>query len=542
VNASRADRLSELKHLIVLSGPVAVGKSALAQQFEQRFDAVRISTRSILLENGVADERTALTEAGQELDKSTDCEWVATGLRKLLAAHPRASIVVLDSVRRNEQLEHLRSEYGTRVVHVHVIAPEIVLEARYRERARRTDTSTPYEDVVRGPTEQLARGLGSVSDVVVENNRCEPPALLARAAAHLGLFPLAPEPSVDVIVGGQYGSEGKGHICAYLAPAYDILVRVGGPNAGHRVACPPYKYIQLPSGTQSNAAAKILIGAGATIWPETILKEITDCKLSRDRLTIDENAMVIESSDRAYEEQSLDAIGSTKQGVGVATARKILGRDGREHLGSKVRLARHCPELKSFVGSAARLLEDAYAAQKRIMLEGTQGTQLSLHHASYPHVTSRETTAAGCIADAGIAPLRVRKVILVTRTYPIRVGGESGPIAGEINPQTIADRSGLSVDQISRTEVGTVSGKARRIGEFDWELLRRSASLNGATDLAITFADYLSRENENAHRFERLSLETRDFIAEVEKVANAPVSLISTKFDCRGIIDRRTWR
>ena len=96
--------------------------------------------------------------------------------------------------------------------------------------------------------------------------------------------------------------------------------------------------------------------------------------------------------------------------------------------GDAVRLAKDHPDLKPYIGSVARELEDAYVDGTRIMLEGTQGTDLSLHHAQYPHVTSRETTASGCLADAGIAPGRVRTVVMVTRTYPIRVGGTSGPM------------------------------------------------------------------------------------------------------------------
>jgi adenylosuccinate synthase len=176
------------------------------------------------------------------------------------------------------------------------------------------------------------------------------------------------------------------------------------------------------------------------------------------------------------------------------------------------------------------------------MLEGTQGTSLSLHHGSYPHVTSRETTASGCLADAGIAPNRVRRVVMVTRTYPIRVGGTSGPMALPIDTKVVADRSGLPLDQIEKTEVGTISGTRRRMAEFDWEQLRRSAVLNGATDIALTFADYITAENQNARRFDQLSNETKEFIAEVERVANAPVSLISTRFHRFSVIDRRTWQ
>lgn len=257
---------------------------------------------------------------------------------------------------------------------------------------------------------------------------------------------------------------------------------------------------------------------------------------------IDEQAMIIEQSDRDLEFKTLGCIGSTKQGVGAATARKVIGRDDEPHLGSKVRLAKFHPDLHDYIGSTSRELENAYATGRRIMLEGTQGTSLSLHHGSYPHVTSRETTASGCLADAGIAPNRVRRIIMVTRTYPIRVGGPSGPLANPIDAKTIAERSGLPLSQIVSTEVGTVSGKERRIGEFDWEQLRRSATLNGATDIALTFTDYITAENQNATRFDQLSEETRRFISEVERVANAPVSLISKRFDRFGVIDRRMWR
>ncbi|WP_249135823.1 adenylosuccinate synthetase [Bradyrhizobium sp. AUGA SZCCT0176] len=366
---------------------------------------------------------------------------------------------------------------------------------------------------------------------------------MAKAVVGLGLFPTAVTPLVDVIVSGQYGSEGKGHICAHLAGDYGILVRVGGPNAGHNVAFPKYNYRQLPSGTQSNEAAKILIAAGSTILPERMLKEIRDCKLTPDRLIIDEQAMVIEDWDRSFEGQDggLGSIGSTKQGAGAALARKILNRGSKPMLGDPVRLAKDHPDLAPYVKSAQRELEDAYSAGTRVMIEGTQGTGLSLHHGNYPHVTARETTASGCLADAGVAPARVRKVVMVVRRYPIRVGGKSGPMGIEIDFQTVADRSGISVEEITEIEVGSVSGNQRRIAEFDWEQLRRSAAINGATDIALSFSDYISVENRQARRFEQLTDETRAFVADVERVANAPVSLISTRFHRFGVIDRRNW-
>jgi adenylosuccinate synthase len=111
-----------------------------------------------------------------------------------------------------------------------------------------------------------------------------------------------------------------------------------------------------------------------------------------------------------------------------------------------------------------------------------------------------------------------------------------------IEAKIISERSGLPLNQIEKTEVGTISGKKRRIAEFDWDQLRDSATLNGTTDIALTFADYLTSENQNAIRFDQLSSKAKSFIAEVEQVANAPVSLISVRFDRGGVIDRRSWR
>jgi adenylosuccinate synthase len=105
----------------------------------------------------------------------------------------------------------------------------------------------------------------------------------------------------------------------------------------------------------------------------------------------------------------------------------------------------------------------------------------------------------------------------------------------------IARRSGVPFEELAKLEKGSRSGKPRRVAEFDWHLLRRAAEINGATDIALTFADYLSIENRGARRFEQLADSTIRFIEEVERVASAPVSLIATRFDVRGIIDRRCW-
>ncbi len=134
---------------------------------------------------------------------------------------------------------------------------------------------------------------------------------------------------------------------------------------------------------------------------------------------------------------------------------------------------------------------------------------------------------------------------MVCRTYPIRVmdpeGETSGPMSREVSWKQISDRSGIPVEALTESEIGSVSKNPRRVGEFDWSLLRRAALLNAPTDIALTFADYISVENRDARRFDQLTEETIHFIADIERVAGARVSLIGVDFSPRSIIDRRLW-
>jgi adenylosuccinate synthase len=343
------------------------------------------------------------------------------------------------------------------------------------------------------------------------------------------------------LIGGQYGSEGKGNIVGHIAPEYELLVRVGGPNAGHKVFAEPEPeaYFHLPSGSERAPNASLLLGAGAVIYPPKLLDEISNHHIDVDRLSIDPQAMIIEEEDRTREQWELKDISSTAQGVGSASARKIMGRGGKSE--PPVRLAQDVPELKPFIRDSQQILEQAFLRGKRILLEGTQGTSLSIHHGRYPYVTSRETSVSGCLADAGIAPTRVRRVIMVCRTYPIRVGGPSGPMTLEVTYEALSQRSGIPIEQLKVTETTTTTKRQRRLAEFDWEQFRRSAFLNGPTDIALTFADYLSVRNREAYRYEQLTTDTLRFIEEVERVSGVPVNLISTNFHWRNVIDRRCW-
>ncbi len=303
-----------------------------------------------------------------------------------------------------------------------------------------------------------------------------------------------------MLVGGQYGSEGKGQIAAYLAPEYDVLVRVGGPNAGHKVfeVEEPYTYHHLPSGTLRSQGL-IVIGPGATLNVhgskklkiKGLLKEIAERGVDSERLRIDGKAMIITDDDIAAEEELERRIGSTRQGVGAATARRIMKRF------PETRLARDIPELRPYICETVEVLSMMFGSGKKVLLEGTQGTALSIFHGMYPYVTSRDTTAMGCLSEAGIPPSRVRRVIMVCRTYPIRVQspprGTSGPMSQQISLAEVSRRSGIPLLTLRKTERTSTTNRKRRIAEFDWTLLRKAALINGPTDIALTFVDYLSK-------------------------------------------------
>lgn len=539
--------------VVVISGPVGAGKTTLAKGLERRYGAHVVSSRELLLKRlgpaGKAGRRT-LQEAGEALDRETGGQWLTDVLLETpWHREGRPGLLVVDAVRIQPQVDAIHRFLGARVMHVHLTAPVEELATRYAQRRSQAGIDqelASFEEMRANPTESAVPLLANTADLVLDTQRLRPEAVVIHVASQLGLFGRSVDRLVDVLIGGQYGSEGKGHISAHLAREYDVLVRVGGPNAGHKVyeEPAPYTFHLLPSGTRVAPRAQVVLGPGSNLALDCLLKELTECQLQEGRLFIDPQALIIEPEDRSLEEGSLkQEIGSTAQGVGAATARKVLRTAARPH----VRLARDVPELTRFLRPTHEVLDDAYARGRKIFLEGTQGTGLSLHHGEFPYVTSRDTTVSGCLAEAGISPNRVRKVLMVCRTYPIRVqhpdteGGSSGPMVSELSWEEIARRSGLPLNELLQAERTSTTNRQRRISEFDWVLLRKAASLNAPTDVALTFVDYLSEKNRFARRMDQLTEETQRRIEEIERVAGVPVTLVSTRFHPHGIIDRRAW-
>jgi adenylosuccinate synthase len=325
--------------------------------------------------------------------------------------------------------------------------------------------------------------------------------------------------SLWVIVGGHFGSEGKGKISAYITQEeeIDICVRCGGPNSGHGFVDSfgsTHILRQVPTGFV-RPETRLLIPAGAIVDLAVLNAEIKLLELSPARLGLDRNCMILETRDKDTEIASLlrERLSSTLTGVGAAVARRAL-RD------SSVRLmkdaAREQLWLKEYIVEASAEINTALNKGKRVLIEGTQGTGLSLYHSPfYPKATSRDTTAAGFLSEVGVSPLRVTEIVVVFRTFPIRVAGDqAGPLTNEVTWDDIQAESGYPTPI---REYTTVTNKLRRVGRFDYELALQSVRLNQPTRIALNFVDYLSYENSRATHVTQLTDSSLDFICELER-------------------------
>ena len=328
-----------------------------------------------------------------------------------------------------------------------------------------------------------------------------------------------------VVVGGFFGDEGKGKIISYLAIKDNpkIIVRGGaGPNAGHTIrdGDKVYKVRMLPSGFL-NKNAKVMIGPGVVINPDILKKEIQDFNVS-GRLFIDKHCGIIEETHLILDSKGelKEKIGSTGSGTGPANADRAM---------RVLKLAKDIDSLSSLIIDVPQAINSALSANEHVLVEGTQGTFLSLWHGTYPFVTSKDVTASGICADVGLGPTKVDEVIVVFKSYVTRVG--TGPLENELSLDE-AEKKGWS-------EFGTVTGRQRRAADFDFDLARRAIMLNGATQISITKLDVLYTDCAGETLFDNLSKEAKAFIKNIEDKLNTPVTIIGTGPDINDVIDRR---
>ena len=328
-----------------------------------------------------------------------------------------------------------------------------------------------------------------------------------------------------VVVGGFFGDEGKGKIISYLSKKDNpsIVVRGGaGPNAGHTIkdGNTTYKVRMLPSGFL-NKDAKVMIGPGVVVNPEVFFKEIEEFGVS-DRALLDNHCGIIEQNhlDQDSKGRLKEKIGSTGSGTGPANAERAM---------RTLKMAKEIESLSSYIIDVPYEVNSALKDQKNVLIEGTQGTHLSLWHGTYPFVTSKDVTASGICADVGIGPKRVNEVMVVFKAYLTRVG--TGPMSGELDTKE-AEEKGWA-------EFGTVTGRPRRAAEFDFDLAQRAIMLNSATQLAITKLDVRFPECAGVKSFNDLDDKAKSFIKNIEDRLQVPVTLIGTGPLVNDIIDVR---
>lgn len=336
---------------------------------------------------------------------------------------------------------------------------------------------------------------------------------------------------VTVIIGGQYGSEGKGKVAHWLARdrSASVAVRTGGPNAGHTVEDVPDHPVvlrQLPTAAFLPDVICVL-GPGSYIDPELLLTEISKTGLSEDRLLIDPNATVITEEDKTRERNSTlrASIGSTQSGTGAAVMKRIQRLASTELAGNDFRLGQ-------FITPVAPFLRSQLSSGKRIVVEGTQGFGLSLlHSALYPYVTSRDTTAAAFVSEVGLSPLDVDEVVMVLRAFPIRVSGNSGPLPNEIDWATVTNESGSPFPILERT---SVTKAIRRVARFDPAIVTAAIRVNTPSVIVLNHLDYVDYE---CRILSSPSKRVLQFLDEVESSINSRIDYLG--FDASSVVRRR---
>lgn len=245
--------------MILLSGPVASGKTTLAQRLVEGYGHRLFKTRELITSlTGSEVARGQLQEAGERLDRRTSGRWVAIALEREVSRLDEDATVIVDAVRIKLQVEAIRDAFGQRVVHVHLTAPVETLAKRYSARSGAVQELKTYSSVRRNPTERHVEQLKDAADVVIDTRQNTREDVFTRVASHLGLYGRGVERLVDVMVGGEYGSEGKGHIASHLAREYDLLLRVGGLTPVIRSTS-----VQLPTNSTTSLQAPALQTPGS---------------------------------------------------------------------------------------------------------------------------------------------------------------------------------------------------------------------------------------------------------------------------------------
>ncbi len=412
----------------------------------------------------------------------------------------------------------------------------------------------------------------------------------------------------DLIVGLQWGDEGKGKIVDHLAQNYDYVCRfAGGHNAGHTIVVNERKYALhlIPSGVLNPKAINI-VGNGVVLSPKDFIKEISQFENLKGRLFISDKAHLLlpyhSEIDKAREKlRGKRAIGTTGKGIGPAYGDKVarvghrvgelkdpqklakkiidyfkINRVIFEAMGVEIpeygellnELKSYQEALEEFITDTTLILWKALEEEKKVLLEGAQGTMLDIDHGTYPYVTSSTTISAGACSGLGLNPKDIGKVTGIAKAYCTRVG--NGPF-----PSEDLGEAGKKLRE-NGAEFGTTTGRPRRCGWFDAVAMKHAVRINGVDQIALMKLDVLDgfdevkvctaykikdeiidyvpydldgvepiyttfkgwKNSKGVRDFEELPKEAKEYILELEKLSGAKIKIISTSPDRKDTIIR----
>lgn len=331
-----------------------------------------------------------------------------------------------------------------------------------------------------------------------------------------------------IIVGAQWGDEGKGLISAYISAREKaaMVCRSGvGPNAEHGIFLaedgPYLKVNQLPLGWMLNPESQIRIGSGVTVNPGLLLQEMDRFGL-RERVKVDYRCPIITQDHIEAERKSkgMQKIGSTFSGSGFCRADFIL---------RKAQQARDIPELEPFLTDIGKDINQA-ASDEIVIVESSQGTYLSLAVSpDYPNVTSDNTTAMAAADDALLNWKKINEVILAVKSMPTREG------AGSLGTEELKEEDMIAKGVVEYSSIG---GAVRRKGlGINWELLAYAAEINGATQIALTFCEHYDPKVRNVTKIEAVTDKVWQLIERVKSETSVPVTILNTGKPYNSIVD-----
>ena len=326
---------------------------------------------------------------------------------------------------------------------------------------------------------------------------------------------------LSIVVGGQYGSEGKGKASLFFAKKLNAscVIRTGGSNSGHVVFDNGRRYaFQILPVASVLGNTTCVLPAGSYIDLAILQREIGWTGIGKDRLKVHPNAVIIDGDlkNREHDAGIDSSIGSTLSGTGAG----VVARASRS---MSVRLAKDEPSLKEYIADTVEHVRNLLDWHHEVLIEGTQGFGLSVFQTpEYPFATARDTTASGFLSEAGMSPLDVTGIVLVIRSFPIRVAGNSGPLPNETTWEEVTRFSGSTTPLTERT---TVTDRIRRVAFFDESIVRKAIVSNQPTVIAMNHVDYFDY---SIHDQERLSAKADEEVRKIEMKIGRTIDYVGT--------------